>query len=130
MGTRAQVRVHSTPEAHDIWLYEHYDGNYLPEEVKRALARKQRWEVPEYLARVIFSQMLLEAYPNSEDALKGELGYGIGNRRHSDIRYLVDVNVDNQWVEVDYCGGSGDKILWQGPFEGFVTLPDRDGWSP
>jgi hypothetical protein len=87
MGTRAQVLIKDT----GIYLYQHYDGNELFDIVKRAIAKKMRWEDTEYLTRIIFSEMI-------KDNIAGETGYGIGNAQHGDIEFLVIVDTKKQTI--------------------------------
>lgn len=92
MGTRAQVKVVSKQFKTPIYLYQHYDGDYLFEIVKNAVGRgKGRIGDPEYLTRIIFSEMI-------KDNVDGLTGYGIGMEQHCDIDYLVVVNADTGMV--------------------------------
>jgi len=92
MGTRAQVHIVDT----GIYLYQHYDGYELPTIVRNAMIRgMDRLNDDEYLTRIIFSEMI-------KSDIDGITGYGIGNVRHSDIEYLVTVDVHNQRVKVEH----------------------------
>lgn len=76
MGARAQVLIEDT----GVYLYTHWDSYELPDTVKRALARRDRWDDPEYLARIIFSEM-------TKDDHDGTTGCGIGTSEHFDLDY-------------------------------------------
>jgi len=90
MGTRAQVYFPETK----IYLYQHYDGYNLPNTVRDALKRgKDRWDDPEYLARIVFCEMI-------RDDIDGTAGYGIDAVRHDDIEYLVTLDTNRQRVIV------------------------------
>lgn len=89
MGTRSQVLI----EDIGIYLYQHWDGYDLHKKVKKALKNKWRWDDPEYLARIIFCEMVKE---HEEE----ETGYGIGTSEHGDIEFLVIVNCTNRTVTV------------------------------
>ena len=92
MGTRAQVHIVDT----GIYLYQHYDGYELPTIVRNALIRGlSRLNDVEYLTRIIFSEMI-------EDDINGTTGYGIGNVQHSDIEYLITVDVGKQRITVEH----------------------------
>jgi hypothetical protein len=89
MGDRAQIAIHDiTAPADDyteevcVYLYTHNGGTYLPRVLARALARRQRWTDPEYLARIIFCEMV----KGQED---GELNFGIGTAEHGDNEHDV-----------------------------------------
>jgi hypothetical protein len=91
MSTRSQVKVISNEFDYPIYLYQHYDGYNLFETVKNAIARHQRWNHPEYLTRIIFSEMI-------RDHIDDETGYGIGTSIHCDIDYLIVVDIDKQTI--------------------------------
>jgi hypothetical protein len=91
MGDRAQVNVIGNVGKEwntDIWLYTHWGGRELPATVKDVIARGERWQDPEYLARMIFSSMTR----GQEDSATG---FGIGNSQHGDVYRVVTVDTDN-----------------------------------
>jgi hypothetical protein len=71
-----------------IWLYTHWNGDSLPEDLLRALSRRERWNDPSYLARIIFSKMI-------ENDLKEATGYGISLSR-------VDYNYPDIEIGLSY----------------------------
>lgn len=90
MGTRAQVQMVNS----GVTLYQHWDGDTLEATVREALKRKERWNDKEYLARIIFCEMVKENLMDST-------GFGIGvTPVHGDIEYLIKVDVDHQNVTV------------------------------
>ena len=102
MSTRSQVKVISTEFTIPIYLYQHYDGYGLFEIVSNAIKRgKSRWNDPEYLTRIIFSEMLMSGSYDDHNALNDTIGYGIGTSEHGDIDYLVTVNIDDQTIQVN-----------------------------
>lgn len=68
MGDRANVRVQDA-DGH-VYLYTHWGGTNLPHVVQMALQRKQRWDDPAYLARIVFCEMV-------KGDVEGETGFGI-----------------------------------------------------
>ena len=80
MGDRAQVHIVDT----DVWLYTHWGGRELPTVVAEALGRRERWNDPEYLARIIFEEMT-----GDDD---GPTGFGIGEAQHGDVHRVVHIN--------------------------------------
>lgn len=106
MGDRGQVYI----EDEKVYLYTHWEAKKLPKIVGNALARKQRWDDPEYLARIIFNEM-------TKNDIKGELGFGIGTIKHEDIWRLITVNCENQIVRVD----DNNKLGQENTFQKFVT---------
>lgn len=69
MGNRANIEL-KYQSGESVFFYSHWDGSNVDEIVRKALARKQRWNDEAYLARIIFSQMI-------KDTLMEETGYGI-----------------------------------------------------
>lgn len=102
MGDRGQVLI----EDEGVYLYTHWNASELIKTVKRAITKKQRWDDPEYLARIIFYEM-------TKEDKDGSTGYGIGTNEHGDIWRLVKVNCAEQKITI------GD-IKYEGGFEDFI----------
>jgi len=81
MGDRGQCLI----EDEGVYLYTHWGATELEDIVRKAIAKGWRWGDPEYLARIIFCEMI------KEDE-EGETGFGIGTTEHSDIWRLVKIN--------------------------------------
>ena len=108
MGDRAQVRF-IFEDGRDIFFYTHWGAHELPQDVANALIRgKNRWDDEEYLARIIFSEMI-------QNNVLDEMGFGIGTGIHGDLnRPLIIVDIRTKTVNlgdgngnisfVDYCG--------------------------
>lgn len=90
MGARAQVKIEDT----GVFLYTHWGSKEIEDTVRKALQRRQRWTDPEYLARIVFSQMT-RGYEESNT------GFGICNSRHWDIAVLITLNCAKQTVTVE-----------------------------
>jgi hypothetical protein len=100
MGNPAQVHVighQETEYSHDVWLYTHWDADRIINTVSQALQREERWKDPEYLTRIIFSEMI-------KDNVSGSTGYGIGSHQHGDVSGIITVDADNQTVTIDGWG--------------------------
>lgn len=89
MGDRASVIVKTGDSK--VYLYTHWTGTELPETLRKALARRLRWDDDAYLTRIIFCQMV----KGNEES---ELGFGISGTPTEDSFIVVDV--DNQRVGV------------------------------
>lgn len=87
MGDRGNVFVNG------VYLYTHWDGSELPKIVKSALSRKLRWDDGDYLARIIFSEMI-------KDDIDRETGYGLSNKLMDDDNPTVEVDVNNQTIQI------------------------------
>lgn len=107
MGDRRNVII-KDGRGVGVALYTHWCGTELPEIIKTALARRQRWDDTAYLARIIFCQMV----KGSED---DETGYGISaadSLCEGSTRDIV-IRVDKQTIKV----GTAKAVS----FEQFVT---------
>jgi hypothetical protein len=110
MGDRAQVKV--VTNYGDVYLYTHWYGHKLKKTVAKALDRgRDRWNDPEYLTRIIFSEMI-------KGHEKENTGFGIGVKQHSDIRKLVTVIPKMKTVTVKYMYES--KLPETRSFEEFI----------
>ena len=76
-----------------VYLYTHWGAGQLPGIVKRALAKKWRWDDPSYLARIIFDVM-------TEGSRDEETGFGISTSPAGDAWRLVEVDCAEQVVRV------------------------------
>jgi hypothetical protein len=91
-----------------VYLYTHWRGDELLGIVKKAIARKQRWNDVEYLTRIIFCEMINPIKRPIDvgtamvvQALTDETGFGIGNQQHGDLNVpLIIVDTENQTVVV------------------------------
>jgi hypothetical protein len=82
MRMRTQVKIEDT----GIYLYSHWGSSEILQTVKRAIAKRWRWDDYEYLTRIIFDEMM------GKDSHGEETGFGIGTQQHGDIDNLVIVN--------------------------------------
>jgi len=109
MGARTQVFIKDT----GVYLYSHWGSGNILKTVKKALARKQRWSDPEYLARIVFETMIGN---NSGSAV----GFGVGTTMHSDIDNLVTIDCKRQVVSYSVNGkpAAGSEFI---DFNDFVA---------
>lgn len=91
MGDRATICIEE-PSGH-VFLYTHWEGHDLPLVLRDALARKQRWDDPAYLARIIFCAMV-------KDEVAGETGFGISPLPCGGQYPLLVVETEHQTVVV------------------------------
>ncbi|QDP57889.1 MAG: hypothetical protein Unbinned1693contig1002_33 [Prokaryotic dsDNA virus sp.] len=70
MGDRGNIIVKYNEDI--VYLYTHWGGSELYDVLKRALSRKERWNDPSYLTRIIFCEMV-------KDDVEGSTGYGISS---------------------------------------------------
>lgn len=108
MGDRAQVVITNNDDLKGaVWLYSHWGGTDLPSVVQAALKRKARWNDHEYLARIVFQQMI------GND--KHETGFGIGTSEHGDGEHPVLIlNTESMTITV--------RDMHHMPFKSFIEL--------
>jgi len=92
MGDRANVLVKSSDG--NVYLYTHWGGSELPQVVRRALAKKWRWDDASYLARIIFCEML--GLSNFDK----ETGFGISPIIGDGENRVIEIDVDRQSVTI------------------------------
>ena len=111
MGYRGQVLIEDV----GVYLYTHWGASELTKTVQKALAKKWRWDDPEYLARIIFCEMV-------KGDEEGETGYGIGNSLHGDVWKLIVINCENKTVFVKSLLYQGEpETKFGGSFEDFIA---------
>ncbi|MDH2900563.1 MAG: hypothetical protein PXY39_06285 [archaeon] len=88
MGDRGQVLIKDS----GVYLYTHWTATSLGKDVAKALTRGyDRWDDHEYLARIIFCEMV-------SGSLMDILGFGIGTQQHWDVWRLITVDVEHQTI--------------------------------
>ncbi len=116
MGDRASIVVKDGEDR--VYLYTHWNGlGTLATDLRDALARRERWDDAQYLARIIFCRMVRED-------LDGTTNFGITARLWDNQAGcpLLTVDVDQQQVRLERVGSSIVLAAWS--FENFATLPD------
>ena len=92
MGDRANVAVQDHGKR--VYLYTHWDGYELPELVRMALARRQRWNDAPYLTRILFCTLVAGAE-------KDETGFGISTEICDNEHPIIIVDCDKQIVTIE-----------------------------
>lgn len=114
MGDRGSVYFEQT----GVRLYTHSGGHRLFRDVANALKRgKSRWNDPEYLARIIFDEMV------GADSGQTTIGYGIDTTDARENTHVV-LNTDNK--RVTDCSSGG----WPSTFDGFIDRHASDNDNP
>lgn len=118
MGDRGNIVIRSQREG-DVWLYTHWGGSELHNDLHAALSRgRDRWSDPSYLARIVFCQML-------HGDLTDTTGLGISTRKGDNEHEIVVADTDDQQVLVyssEYSGGEG-KPVSRTSFASYITKP-------
>ena len=106
MGDRGQVLVKKDDKDSGVYLYTHWGASGLIEDVRKALAKRWRWNDTLYLTRIIFDVM-------TENDHDSETGFGIGTKEAGDAWRTITINVAKQTVQINDGLGT-----WS--FEAFV----------
>ena len=92
MGDRANCCVKQ--DEGQIWLYTHWGGETLVEDVQRGLEKgKGRWDDESYLTRIIFNEI------QGDD--RGTTGFGISLYMLDNEHHVVHVDIPKQEVRID-----------------------------
>jgi len=94
MGDRANIKITgSSSFPVPVFFYTHWSGSELPEILKAALIRgKNRWDDPQYLARIIFCEMV-------KGYVLEEPGYGISSEIGDGDSNVITVDMGEQTVK-------------------------------
>jgi hypothetical protein len=115
----ANIFVRENEQGGGVYLYAHDDGMALPRITQAALRHfPDRWDDPQYLARIIFSAMI-------RDDLDSGLNFGISaTLREGRDRVLV---IDTVTQEVRYQDERTDppQVLARMPIEQFVGRAEQ-----
>lgn len=115
MGDRGNIfAVDSEPDstglAHGIYLYTHWRGAGLPEELRLALNSPQtraRWGDESYLLRIVVSQLFA-------DYVGSETGAGISTWRTSGEYEVIVLDLVNRVVAFAKEGTEAEIVNWYG----------------
>lgn len=114
MGDRGNI-VFKRKGTADLYFYAHWSGTDLPAIVKHALAKRQRWDDPSYLARIVFD-VLTEGHHSTET------GFGIdteeNDNEHSHV--VIDQNALTATFAAHLSGSASEPI----PFARYVEMDD------
>lgn len=116
MGDRSYVHVLNDKDK-SVYLYSHWTGNKLLENVHSALKRKQRWTDDSYLTRIIFCEMLRYGYRN--DLLKAfddECSFGISAFEPENEYKPIILDCQKEEITVGSLKSS---------FKEFVSAPEK-----
>jgi hypothetical protein len=117
MGDRANVYVKDYDSSEPgVFLYTHWDGSELPETVRVALAREERWDDPPYLARIVFCEMI------RGDRWDNTTGYGISAVLGDGGRRIVVLDPRKRTVAF-----ANEENVRTGPYFGEIPMGEYVG---
>ena len=89
-----------------MYLCSHWEGSELPERVKSALAKKERWDDEPYLARIVFDEMT---------GLHGEAtGFGIDTQEMGLEHPLIVIDCQEGEVTIGEKSWSFQEYIEEG----------------
>lgn len=116
MGDRSNVKIINSKDK-SVYLYTHWYGDKLLENVHTALSRKQRWTDDSYLTRIVFCEMLRHGY--RDDPLKAfddECSFGISALEPENEYQNITLDCEKEEITVGALKSS---------FENFVARPEK-----
>ena len=94
MGDRGNIAVQESA-GQRVYLYGHWSGYDMPELLRASLVRgKERWDDPQYLARVIFCDLV-------RGQEQGLTGFGITSRIHNNEYPVIVVDCEKQEIRLE-----------------------------
>ena len=96
MGCRGTIEIWENgaapkDEEKPVVLYTHWEADKMLNNLKRALSKHDRWRQPDYLSRIIFSEMI-------KNDINGTTGFGILTDNVGDADEEIVVDCDRQEV--------------------------------
>lgn len=134
MGDRAYILVldnHSPRHpVSGVYFYCQQGGRDLPILLQQVLARRQRWDVPAHLSRMIFNAM-------TRGKEESDMGFGISSTPFETEYNALVVDIEMQHIlicddEVLHTRGIEDATIGRWSFEDFLNsdcLPIRKVWN-
>lgn len=122
MGDRGNIAVQENGKR--VWFYTHWSGWNMPALVHKAIAKRERWDDPPYLARIVFCALVA-------GHVDGTTGFGISTEP-SDNEYsrpYLIVDCDQQTIRLEpnnideYPGSIKDPAGKAFTFETYASLP-------
>ena len=87
-----------------IYLYTHDNAKTLVGTVHEALSRRERWDDPDYLTRIIFCAMV------PPDEWHSTKGFGIGVQYYVDSNLLITIDIQERWITISSYGSGVDNV--------------------
>jgi hypothetical protein len=95
-----------------VYLYTHSGAGSLVNDIHSVLSMRQRWDDPDYLAKMVFCKMVPVECWNTD------LGFGIGTQLYADVNLLITLDTVNQKILLQSATDKHYKL--QNSFKDFV----------
>jgi len=117
MGNHANIYIQDSTDPSDpgVTLYTHWDKDEIAQDLQQVLSRKQRWNHPTCLVRMIFSQMIRGNETSG-------MGYGIQGGLHQRNEPTIIVDTGKQTVSFVLGSDHPDKEAYTWSFGQFIQL--------
>jgi len=96
-----------------VYLYTHSGAGSLVNDIHSVLSMRQRWDDPDYLAKMVFCKMVPVECWNTD------LGFGIGTQLYADVNLLITLDTINQKILLQSATDKHYKL--QNSFKDFVV---------
>jgi hypothetical protein len=106
----AQVEIVS--QIGRVYLYSHEGASSIVKTVFEALSKRKRWDDADYLARIVFCEMI------PAECWESDSGYGIGTTLYASTNVLVTIDTERQRVIVQSALNKHESNSYT--FESFI----------
>jgi len=94
MGDRANIEFKEV-NGGKLFFYTHWRGfEYMKSALKNALERNERWDDDQYLARIIFCEVIKDAHDETT-------GFGLSTTLCDNNNSIIEVDVKSQTVKIE-----------------------------
>jgi hypothetical protein len=120
MGDRGNIGIRSNEGKDTVWFYTHWRGSEIADVARKALAKRWRWNCPDYLARIVF-----DVLTDGEQGMETGCGIGVQPGDNSYAFLVIDCDKQAVYREADSRPGfnilpKNDADLAPVPFEEFI----------
>ncbi len=116
MGDRANILIGGVDdgEFRGVYLYTHWSGTELPLTLQTALKKQWRWDDEQYLARVVFCEMVKgNEMTETGYGISAVVGAGAGRVLKVDAtaQTVMHMRSGRTWTFDEYCNLSEDELF-------------------
>ncbi len=87
-----------------VYLYTHSGAKGLVARVHSTLSKKKRWDDPDYLARMIFCDMI------PKEKWDSDRGFGISTDLCSSVNLLITIDIESQTITISCSTSNIDNV--------------------
>lgn len=122
MGDRGNIVLQYPNEPALIYLYTHWAGSTIGAVVHRALSKRERWDDPAYLARIIFDELT--------NCVRTTTSFGIAPYPCDNEHDYLFIDFEKQTVArcPPICGNEPGEPIESWSFQAFIDNPIIADW--